>query len=190
MENLRLFIACKLEKSVLDKIVETQKEFQRLNLDAKWVARENIHITLKFIGIVNSDLLEKIIKKLEMVSKKNANFDLELENVGIFPKTGNPRVLWVGSTEGADKLMALSQDVEEALEDFGVLEEEREFTPHITLARIKSPKNKDKLIELAEQNCNLRFGKMEVKYFTLFQSQLTKQGPIYTDLKTFMLKSN
>ncbi|MFH1454078.1 MAG: RNA 2',3'-cyclic phosphodiesterase [Armatimonadota bacterium] len=188
MNYLRLFIACKLSKEILEKVSAIMEKCKNLDLDAKWVTVENLHLTLKFLGAVEPELLEKITKKLQTASRELTCFDLDIEGVGVFPRTGNPRVLWIGSGKGLEKMKELAHKIEDALIEFDIPEEEREFSAHITLARIKTSKNKEKLIKLVEENSNLHLGAMEVKYFTLFQSQLEKTGPVYSDLRTFMLK--
>lgn len=188
MNRLRLFIACKLNKDIMEKCAEIQKNIKDLNLDVKWVSSENMHITLKFLGPVKPEHLENLSQKLQLVARNHICFDMAIENIGVFPTLGNPKVIWIGSGKGSDKIMLLEKDIESALKDFNMPKEEKIFNAHITLGRLKTSKNKDKLADFIEKNKYLFIAKMEIKYFTLFQSQLTAKGPIYSDLKTFMLK--
>lgn len=188
MNYLRLFIACKLNKDIIEKSIEIQKEIKKLDLDAKWVSVDNMHITLKFLGAVKPELLENINKELQIVARNHTCFDIAIENIGIFPTLSNPKVIWIGSGKGSNELALLEKDIEHALKELNLPKDEKEFSSHITLARLTTSKNKEKIAEFIKQNSNLFIGQMEIKYFTLFQSQLTRTGPIYSDLKTFMLK--
>lgn len=187
-QMLRLFIACKLERNILEKAIEIQNELKKLNADIKWVEPENMHLTLKFLGAMNEISLEAVFAQLQAVARKHICFDLTVESMGAFPRAQNPRVIWLGASCGTDKLTLLAQDIEESLKSFNMPVDEKEFSSHLTLGRMRTPKNKERLADVLEKNNNILIGTMEIKYFTLFQSQLTKQGPVYTDLNTFMLK--
>lgn len=189
MNTIRLFIGCKLSRDILGKSLEIQEGIKKLDPDVKWVSDENIHLTLKFLGHIKSEIIEDISRKLQVIARNHDSFDLSVEGVGVFPRLSNPKVIWIGSGEGSDKLRLLEKNIENALSEFNLPKEEREYVAHITLGRVRSPKNKEKIAEYVKQNANLFMGNMEVKYFTLFQSQLSRTGPVYTDLKTFMLKT-
>lgn len=181
-ESLRSFIAIELTKELHDELSALQQELKKSNIDAKWVSPENIHLTLKFLGNVDTDRIEKIKNILDEISKQTKPFYLHLAEIGAFPKLDYPRVLWVGIDEGGNETIEIANKLEDALERIGFQKENRPFSPHLTLARIRSPKNRDKLKALVEQNAFISKNKLYVDKLALFKSTLTPKGSIYSKI--------
>lgn len=138
MAALRTFIAINVPPAVLDTITRIQNRFKSLGLHASWVKPGNIHLTLKFLGDTDPDRIPGIQYTLTETLASYTRFQLLLDSVGVFPDTKNPRVLWLGLKDGEGALKTLQTDIEKALESIGFPKEQRPFSPHVTLARIKS----------------------------------------------------
>jgi 2'-5' RNA ligase len=175
---MRAFVAIDLPSFLKEKIKEATEKLKKCDLNAKWVESKNLHITLKFLGEVKEDVLEKVKESIETVAKKFASFEVSLNEFGFFPTPNNPRVFFI-STDKEEKLKEIAQDLERKLSLLGFKKENR-FKSHITLARFKSKKNIDSLKrELKKVNLKESF---LIKEITLFKSTLTSLGPIYEEI--------
>jgi 2'-5' RNA ligase len=190
-QTVRSFIAIELSEEIRKDLKKLIGELKHSEADVKWVEPDNIHLTLKFLGRISAEQIEKIKRLLEGISKEVRPFQISLSNLGAFPKLNYPRVIWIGIEEGKDKLCEINEELEERLEKTGFPKESRKYQPHLTLGRVRSTKNKERLIKQIEllmletqRSCPI-YGaktKMEVAKITLFKSTLTPQGPIYSSL--------
>lgn len=189
MAALRTFIAINVPPAVLDTITRIQNRFKSLGLHASWVKPGNIHLTLKFLGDTDPDRIPGIQYTLTETLASYTRFQLLLDSVGVFPDTKNPRVLWLGLKDEEGALKTLQTDIEKALESIGFPKEQQPFSPHVTLARIKSPKGKKKLKEEldAVNPKGISTHPFDVGEIHLYESQLTPKGSIYTLLANFKL---
>ena len=189
MAALRTFIAINVPPAVLDTITRIQTRFKSLGLHASWVKPGNIHLTLKFLGDTDPDRIPGIQNKLTETLASFARFQLSLGSAGVFPDTNNPRVLWLGLKDEEGALKTLQTDIEKTLESIGFPREQRPFSPHVTLARIKSPKGKKELKEEldAVNPKGISTHPFDVGEIHLYESQLTPKGSIYTVLANFKL---
>ncbi len=176
---MRLFVAINLPDNVLDYLYDLQKKIDLGNAKIKWVAKKNIHITLKFIGNVEGKLLEEIKNNLSKVNSDK--FSFKLSKTGCFPEENSPRVIWIG-VDDEQKVINLQKKVDESLLD--ILKGEQRFSAHITLGRVKrTDKNlleSLKMIKVEKININ-------VGEFSLIKSQLTKDGPRYSVVERYKL---
>lgn len=201
MAALRTFIAIDVPPAVLDTITCIQNRFKSLGVHASWVKPGNIHLTLKFLGDTDPDRIPGIQNKLTETLAPFAPFRMSMDSAGVFPDTKNPRILWVGLKDEEGTLETLQSAIEKALESVGFPREQRPFSPHLTLARIKSPlgiqspkgikspkgkkKLKDELDAVNQEGISSHpFDVGEIK---LYESQLTPKGSIYTVLANFKL---
>ena len=150
---------------------------------AKWVKPEQIHLTLRFIGEVDGHVFRCIADELETV--KAEPFSLTLKGVGHFPPKKKPRVLWIG-IEHNEKLVALRNKVESALVRAGLEPEKRKFSPHITIARFKTP-NVEKISRFIAGNNLFATESFEVNEFHLYSSTLTSDGALHIRESTYPL---
>ena len=189
MAALRTFIAIDVPPAVLDTITRIQNRFKSLGLHASWVKPGNIHLTLKFLGDTDPGRISGIQNKLSEALAPFAPFRLSLDSAGVFPNTQSPRVLWVGLQDEEETLKTLQADVDKALESMGFPEEQRPFSPHLTLARMKSPwgkkELKDELDAVNQEGIDPH--PFDVGELHLYESQLTPKGSIYTVLANFKL---
>jgi len=186
---LRTFIAINVPPAVLDTIIRIQTRFKSLGLHASWVKPGNLHLTLKFLGDTDPDRIPGIQYTLTETLASYTRFQLLLDSVGVFPDTNNPRVLWLGLKDEEGALKTLQADIKKALESIGFPREQRPFSPHVTLARVKSSKGKKQLKdELDAMNPKgINPHPFDVGEIHLYESQLTPKGSIYTILANFKL---
>ena len=186
---LRTFIAIGVPSEIKDKLEKIQHRFKILGLNATWVKPENQHLTLKFLGETGADQIQMIRHKLAEALTPYAPFRLSLDSLGVFPHARNPRVLWVGLKDEEGTLARLQSALQQALVEVGFDADPKPFSPHLTLARIKSPKGKKKLqdeLEALNQQ-GIDPHPFDVGAVQLYESQLTPKGSIYTELANFTL---
>lgn len=183
-EIVRAFVAVRIPpppplRAVLD-------ELQAMGQSVKAVAAANLHMTLKFLGNIDTSWLAGIGRDLcETVSQRSA-FDLTLRGLGAFPKPSRPSVIWAGVTP-PDPMIQLAGAVEQTLVTFGFTAESRPFSPHVTLARIKR-RPPEELSRLLERSADMGFGNFNVDEIILMQSELSPHGPRYTPLSVARLQ--
>lgn len=178
---MRCFIAVDVEEAqLLDAIAEAQRRLKSTGADLKLVERENLHITLRFLGEIPPSLAEAIGELIRESGFKP--FRVSFRGVGAFPNINRPRVIWIGVSEGADELKRLHARIEKGLIGLGLRGEDRPFTPHLTIARVRSGRNLDRLAMALESLLDIEFGSLIVSSVRLKRSTLTPRGPIYTTL--------
>ncbi|MEM3365581.1 MAG: RNA 2',3'-cyclic phosphodiesterase [Candidatus Methanomethyliaceae archaeon] len=180
MERVRAFLAIDITEEVRQKIAEFEREIDLVGADIKLVEVENLHVTMKFLGEVDSGILEKVYDVMKMV--KGESFAMNVEGVGVFPNWRMFRVVWVGIGEGGDRITKIQRELDAGLAKLG-FERERDFVPHITVGRVRTPRNRDRLLQLLEKYKNHQFGRCKVEKLVLKKSTLTPKGPIYSNLR-------
>lgn len=178
---MRCFISIDVDRSLASRISEIQEEIKKLDVDAKFVEPENLHFTINFLGDVNENDINNINKSLDFL-KREGEFKINVSGIGYFGGKNNIRTLWLGVREGEDELIKLMKLVNDNVR-FG----EKIFSPHLTIGRVKSGKNKEELLRFINESKNVNIGEMHVKMVKLKMSNLSKHGPIYTDLSIFKL---
>lgn len=179
---IRTFIAVELDPSFREKILQIQDRFSEFDL--KFVNPEIVHITLKFLGGINESKVCSVAAALDSIMCEP--FEAKIEGIGVFPKPSNPKVLWLGATGNFE---TLHDDVETLLKPFKFKEDERAFTAHATLARVKflNKGQKSAFINVLNELKNIELGSMQVNKVLLKKSTLTPDGPIYETLHTVYL---
>ena len=173
---MRVFVAIEITNN---EVINSIKKFQEnINIDAKPVELTNLHFTLQFLGEISNEMTQKIIQALQTI--EFSSFNVNLKEIGAFPKPKVPRVVWIGTDDnGGNMLIQLSKKVEKMLEPLGFFSD-KPFKPHITVFRIKK-KIGDISGEL-EDNKMVNFGIQNVSSIKLKKSVLSPNGPIYSDL--------
>lgn len=184
MARLRTFIAIDLGKGIRERLLSLQESLRRTGADVKWVEAENLHITLLFLGEVDERDLVAVCRVVAECCRTLERFELSLETVGAFPSVRRPRTIWVGVTEGAEAVIALHDALEKALLPLGCYRrEERQYTPHITLGRVKHEEAGAELSPLLTRKATWQAGgEVAVREVLIMSSELTPQGPEYTVL--------
>lgn len=181
---MRLFVAVDLPYEVRRNL-ELLLQLLRPKADLQWSPLSNLHVTTKFIGEwPESDL--DILKQALSEIPPPGEFRVDIQGLGWFPNERNPRVFWAG-VHGGESLPRLARATEDACAGAGIPREERPFSPHLTLARIRRPVDLSALRKAVEQLPSDHFGRFTATHFHLYESKLRPGGSIYTKLATFPL---
>lgn len=185
---MRIFIAIDLSPEIKAQLASVVKLLKPFSSNIKWVAPENYHLTLKFIGEVEEQKVEIIRQVLEKVVQGHRAFSLSVKGAGSFPAgQSRMRVIWIGLHSGPE-LYSLQADLEEALSREGFSREDRPFSPHLTIGRARQPQKQEKLKIELDRLGQKEFGMMEVREIELFQSILRPEGPEYKIISRHYLK--
>jgi len=147
-----------------------------------WVAPENLHLTLKFLGSVDETGLAALTSALTSAVTGLAAFDAEVRGLGAFPTPTRPRVVWAGIAAGAPALVDVAGRVEAALAALGFPPDERPFSPHVTLGRVRQPGRAPALAGALAAGAGRAFGRTRVGRVSLMRSDLSPRGARYTEL--------
>lgn len=178
--KFRAFIA--VDVGPLPALLELADRLRATKADIKLVEPENIHVTLKFLGDTDEDLVEDIHRHMADCVRDIEPFTLRLENMGAFPGMNYMRVVWVGM-EGAEPLVQMAKALNAALKPLGFRSDKKGFKPHLTIARVRSPRNKNDLQQAIEVHHENSFGEVQVDRIVLKKSVLSPQGPTYYDVR-------
>jgi len=184
MVKFRGFIA--VDTPVFPKILEFENEIRNSGADVKLVEPENIHITLKFLGDTEEELIDEIEDIIKKSIEKINPFNVKLKSSGVFPNQNYIKVIWIG-VENTENLGKISSNINEGISKFGFEKEKRRFSAHLTIGRVKSAKNKERLLQIIKEYSDVEFGNIDVKFIELKKSELTSKGPFYTTLKEVKL---
>ena len=184
---MRLFVALNISQEIRDAMANLARELKPLAETWKWTRSENLHVTLKFLGETPADKLPEVKESLRGISA-DLSFSLKFTSLGFFPNARRPSVLWVG-LDAPPALAKLAHAIDESLAKIGIPREEREFSPHMTLARAKEGRIPAKLGEAIARHAKSMFGEMTAKSFHLIESKLKSTGAEYTTLESFQRSS-
>lgn len=180
---MRLFIAVELPRQVEGEIARFQGELSSLApRGVSWVKTENIHCTVKFLGEVEDSLLTALQKTLAGLHVPPA-FGLRAAGTGVFPRWADPRVIWVGLDPLPRALVSLHDNLEAALEPLGFPPEERRFSPHLTLGRVRDTHSVSRVLDRLRERKDIVLGEWTATEFVLFRSILKPSGAEYTILQ-------
>jgi len=183
-DSIRSFLAFDIENdTVLNRLATAQKLLLQTGADVKLVEPRNIHVTVRFLGNITPATAEKIFE--EMKKTQFTQFNVQIKGLGAFPNPSYARVVWAGITEGADQLKSVFSQLEPRLRGLGFTPDSKGFSPHLTIARVRSGRNKAQLAEFITENANYDFGAINAKCLRLKKSDLTPRGPVYSTLKEF-----
>ncbi|HNX80940.1 MAG TPA: RNA 2',3'-cyclic phosphodiesterase [Candidatus Omnitrophota bacterium] len=182
---MRAFIALDLPEEAHKNLLKLQDILKASGADVKWVEPKNIHLTLKFLGDIDDKTGSDITAGLQKIAAGHNTFIMRTKELGVFPKPTFPRVIWVGIGTGDSETRDLAARVEEAAIKLGIPAEEKPFSTHITLGRVRSHKNIEKLLHAITNASALTATypqEFPVSKITLYKSTLSPQGPIYEEL--------
>lgn len=180
---MRAFIAIELPDSLRDALAREQARFRAVCPDARWTRTEGIHLTLKFLGEISVEQAEEVKNALEKLERFE-KFIVQVKGFGFFPNSNRPRVFWAGLDAPPD-LARLAAQVESSMADIGFPPENRDFSPHLTLARFKVTRPQPKLQALLAQQSDPFLGSFEVSEFLLWESKLSARGAEYRKVARF-----
>ncbi|MDN3513331.1 MAG: RNA 2',3'-cyclic phosphodiesterase [Candidatus Brocadia sp.] len=180
--NVRIFVAVEITGEIRKKLAEFQDELKKVDADVGWVAPENLHITLKFIGHIDEEKIEAVTGIIKDALAHIKPFDLRYAGVGTFPTEKNPRVIFADVIDTGGVLAKIHERLDNQLMAVGVEHENRKFEAHLTVGRIKTRRNVRRLIEHLNSYNGFDFGSERVMQVALMKSDLSPEGPIYTKL--------
>ena len=179
--DIRCFVAVEIvDTKILDNFLTLGKALTTTGTILKLIEAQNIHITLRFLGNISRNRVEEVVKLLDEV--EFYPFDVELKGVGVFPNLRRVNIVWVGIERGNVELLNAFNQLEEKLKRIGFKSDRRGFSPHITVARVSSGRNRDALVEMVYDWSDREFGGFSVNAIQLKKSVLTPRGPIYSTL--------
>ena len=183
----RLFLGIPVSEEVKTKVQVFYDALQEIGADLNLVSFDNLHFTVKFLGSVDDNKIPEIVEKMNDLVSTFSSFSLKLQGTGAFPSEEKINVIWIGLKD--ERLIALIKATNEVL-DYIHQEDYAETVPHLTIARVKSAKNKKQLQKVLQKFQHQEFGGMLIDKIVLFESLLTPQGPVYQKVAEFLLPNN
>lgn len=180
-ERIRSFIAVDLdEPNVRERIINAQRGLEQTGAQLKLVDPGIMHLTLRFLGEIPQSIVDKVKEALDGV--RFSPFEAEFSGMGTFPNLNRINVVWVGMTHGHEQLNEIFHQLEPKLRQIGLPPDNKGFSPHLTVARVRSALNKAALADYVSSMRESDFGKMPIETVRLKRSTLTPKGPIYTTM--------
>jgi RNA 2',3'-cyclic 3'-phosphodiesterase len=184
---VRLFVCIEMPADVKKIIVGLQIRLRPLAKGfVSWARQEGLHITLKFLGEVESKKLEKVSESVAQATRGIEPFELTVNGVGGFPSLKWPRVFWVGIEEPTGTLLKLQAQIESEFTTLGFAKEERPFSPHLTIGRVKEPKGVADISRELEKTI-LGPVSLTANELIVMRSDLRPDGPVYTPMRKVKL---
>ena len=190
-KGVRAFVAVRMNEQVEDAVAEAIDELRHPHDGIRWMPRQNLHVTLKFLGpSVDSHRLQQLTAGLRQLAARTAPFEVAAAKVGAFPGLAHPRTIWVGlhSVE-AGALAALASRLETVAAEYGFPRESRRWSGHLTIGRARdrqiARKTRDALLAARDRE----FGVSKIESLTLYRSHLGNDGSTYEALATFLFQS-
>jgi len=190
MPAIRSFVAVELPEAVRAALTRLQEEVKTGGGGVKWVEPRGIHLTLKFLGYVDEARVPALVQALTRACEGFGPLEVSLSGLGVFPGPSRPRVAWVGLCGGVETLLRLQEGVEKVLSPFGFPREDRAFTPHLTLARLREGVAPDEARGFGQAflKASPESVSFKVEGISLMKSQLSPSGAIYTRLAFIPLR--
>ena len=187
MTKIRSFIA--VEVPFFPSVQEACRNIERTGLRAKFVEPHNLHLTVKFLGDIDESDVPGILEAMRLASSDMEPFEMELSGMGFFPGGNRINVIWLG-VEGSSPLQDFASRLSSEFEKAGIRPDgmdNREFRPHLTIARVKNPGNKQQLLDTIRSYGDTEFGRIPVDEIHLKKSVLQRSGPVYSTLGSAVL---
>ena len=185
---MRLFVAIEMPGDVLGRIGEVQESLRETGADLNIPGRDNLHITLKFMGEVPDSRKDEVVKLISQALERFRPFSVKVGGVSHFGKGSRINVIWAGITEGKENLIEIIENLDKELDH--IRKNEHKPSPHLTVARVRTGRNREALLEALRELSDVKFGEFDVKEIVLKSSDLTRRGPVYSDIETFRLRED
>lgn len=185
MSQLRAFLAIDVDEDLKAKMYKIIKQFKKIDANIKYVDLENLHLTLKFFGDIDTEGIDLLSSKIESVVSNFDNFTFKIKGCGAFPNTKRIKVIWLGIDED-EIVKKLHDELDKEFVKLG-FDKDKKFSSHLTIGRMRNAKGKDKVKSTIEEFSEVEIGEMTVDKIVLKKSALTPHGPIYEDLEIFEL---
>ena len=185
---MRAFLGSPITQDVVSKIANVQKRLSYF--DIKFVEKENLHFNLKFFRHIEEEKIDQLKEIVKKTCEKFEKFDINISGFDAFPSKNYIRTIWLGVKDGYNELVALTNMIEDGLETLGFEKEKQKFIPHLTLGRLRSGRNKEKMKETVKELENIEIGTMKLDRIVLFQSKLSPEGPVYEEVFSIELSTS
>jgi RNA 2',3'-cyclic 3'-phosphodiesterase len=185
---IRSFLAIEISEEVRERLKALQQDLKKAGAKVGWVAPENIHLTLVFLGDLFRSQVEPLANSMDEVAAKFSSFHYEVAGSGFFGSPRLPRVLWVGVHEPAGAITDFQTRVLTAVRELGLKTEDRPFHPHLTIGRVRTRDRVDELTSRLASAKSTSYGSVEVHRLLIMQSHLERQGVRYSILHESALK--
>ena len=185
MSQLRAFLAIDVDEDLKAKMYKIIKEFRQIDANIKYVDLENLHLTLKFFGDIDTEGMDLLSSRISQVVSDFDRFTIKIKGCGAFPNTNRIKVIWLGIDDD-EIVKQLHDELDGEFVKLG-FDKDKRFSSHLTIGRMKSAKGKNKVKSTIEEFSEVEIGEMTVDKIILKKSTLTPQGPIYEDLEIFEL---
>lgn len=185
--TLRTFTAIEIIPGIAGVLNDFQKQIKLAHDKAKLTRQENIHLTMVFLGTMFQEQVPVVSEAIETISKEFQPFDTMIAGTGFFGSRRSPRIVWAGIKKNADIITSIYNRLADELRKRGFTIEDRPYSPHITLARIQSGYDPEKLLAVLERNRDIDFGPQKIERIVLMNSELRPAGPVYSILGHFGL---
>ena len=186
---MRLFVAIALDDQVKEAMLTASAAFEaERKAHVRWLKKDQLHLTLKFLGEVDERRLPEIEDVLHGAAERTAAFSLKFSRCGCFPERGPVRIVWIGGEQCPAELLSCQTILEEGFEKLGFKKEDREFSPHITIGRVKEDQSRGTFCE-AIKALSFKTVAQEVRYLSLYESFLQSSGARYELLENEPLRS-
>jgi 2'-5' RNA ligase len=183
-DKLRAFVAVRMGAAVEAALAEFIGELRALGCDVRWSGTHNLHVTLKFLGNdAPRERVEALRDRLAEVTRTTPPFEVIARGAGAFPDLARPRIVWVALESAA--LDSLAARVEDAAAEAGFAREQRPWSAHLTLGRVRAPRKLGPLRRALEEARAREFGAAAIDALTLYRSTLAPGGSIYEPIATF-----
>jgi 2'-5' RNA ligase len=178
-DTVRTFICIEIPDSIKGRIDQLQNTLKAIDAQVSWTKPSNIHLTLKFLGAVEAARIPRVAKAVERAAAGINQFEIEVSGTGCFPSPRSPRVLWIGFSELPEPLQQLYANLEDELAREGFDREKRKFSPHLTIGRLRGPKNAARLPEALIET-GFQAETFKANEVIVMRSDLNPSGSIYT----------
>jgi 2'-5' RNA ligase len=182
----RTFIAFDITPSNETKAAYELIRFKLRLEKINWIPDSNFHITLKFLGDTEKELIPDIIRKIDTIVTNHRPVNLGLHGIGVFKNLHDPRVLWMGCNFERN-LVILAKEMDEGMKAFGYAPENRDFAPHLTLGRIKQIRQINQLSEIIAMYKETEFQRQKIEDIIFYESLLSSSGSTYIPIEKFRL---
>ena len=184
---IRTFVCIEIPGSIKQRMEELENQLRRIDAQVSWVKPSNVHLTLKFLGGVPTAKMNAVAAAAGRAATTTGPFEIVVGGTGCFPSPRSPRVLWVGLTALPQELLRLYASLEGELNSLGFEREARRFAPHLTIGRLRSPRNGP---EVAQKLMEIGFEPEPylASELIVMRSELKPTGSIYTPISVLPLQ--
>ena len=187
--TIRTFVAIELSTDMVDSVERVIDECELASDRYRWSERDQLHLTLNFLGDVQDREIPMVCKRLKAVAEQHAGFDFELKGLEAFPRIDRPRVVWAGLGDGEAELESLQADLEQELRELRFYPDKLKFKAHLTLGKLRRDRSPDPAMATwIEDGAQLRMGRGFVKEVVVFSSFMDRLGPTYTPMARLPLQ--